>query len=95
MPTITGISIKRFPKSGMESAELSVLRAAEEVDNEKFQQTGIGFQLHPIITSVSTVTMWNTHQLSSSHALKQLEYERSGANPNDPLDILLTSLPGR
>ncbi|MEZ8241978.1 VSK-int, partial [Vibrio splendidus] len=43
MPTITGIAIKRFPKSNMEFAELSVLRAVEEVDNEKFQQTGIGY----------------------------------------------------
>lgn len=95
MPTITGISIKRFPKSGMEFAELSVLRAVEEVDNEKFQQTGIGFSTDiPYNKQALKIDVDYARQLIQSRAfVANREYELNfGANPNDPLDILVNKL---
>ncbi|CAH6967664.1 VSK-int [Vibrio chagasii] len=95
MPTITGISIKRFPKSGMEFAELSVLRAVEEVDNEKFQQTGIGFSTDiPYNKQALKIDVDYARQLIQTRAfVANREYELNfGANPNDPLDILVNKL---
>lgn len=95
MPTITGISIKRFPKSGMEFAELSVLRAVEEVDNEKFQQTGIGFSTDiPYNKQALKIDVKYARELIQTRAfVSNREYELNfGANPDDPLDILVTKL---
>ena len=95
MPTITGIAIKRFPKSNMEFAELSVLRAVEEVDNEKFQQTGIGYSTDiPYNKQALKIDVAYARQLIQSRAfVANRDYELSfGANPNDPLDILVTNL---
>ncbi|CAH6804220.1 VSK-int [Vibrio chagasii] len=95
MPTITGISIKRFPKSNMEFAELSVLRAVEEVDNEKFQQTGIGFSTDiPYNKQALKIDVDYARQLIQTRAfVANREYELNfGANPNDPLDILVNKL---
>ncbi|CAH7127109.1 VSK-int [Vibrio chagasii] len=95
MPTITGISIKRFPKSGMEFAELSVLRAVEEVDNEKFQQTGIGFSTDiPYNKQALKIDVEYARQLIQTRAfVANREYELNfGANPDDPLDILVNKL---
>lgn len=95
MPTITGIAIKRFPKSGMEFAELCVLRAVEEVDHEKFQQTGIGFSTDiPFNKQALKIDVDYARQLIQTRAfVANREYELSfGANPNDPLDILVNKL---
>ncbi|CAH6876505.1 DUF1293 family protein [Vibrio campbellii] len=95
MPTITGISIKRFPKSNMEFAELSVLRAVEEVDNEKFQQTGIGFSTDiPYNKQALKIDVEYARQLIQTRAfVANREYELNfGANPDDPLDILVNKL---
>ena len=95
MPTITGIAIKRFPKSNMEFAELSVLRAVEEVDNEKFQQTGIGYSTDiPYNKQALKIDVAYARQLIQSRAfVANRDYELSfGANPNDPLDILVNKL---
>ncbi|KDN30091.1 VSK-int [Vibrio fortis] len=95
MPTITGISIKRFPKSGMEFAELAVLRAVEEVDNEKFQQTGIGFSTDiPYNKQALKIDVNYARELIRTRAfVANREYELNfGANPDDPLDILVTKL---
>lgn len=95
MPTITGISIKRFPKSNMEFAELSVLRAVEEVDNEKFQQTGIGFSTDiPYNKQALKIDVNYARQLIQTRAfVPNREYELNlGSNPNDPLDILVNQL---
>ena len=85
MPTITGIAIKRFPKSNMEFAELSVLRAVEEVDNEKFQQTGIGYSTDiPYNKQALKIDVAYARQLIQSRAfVANRDYELSfGANPN-------------
>ncbi|GMM87077.1 DUF1293 family protein [Vibrio fortis] len=95
MPTITGISIKRFPKSNMEFAELSVLRAVEEVDNEKFQQTGIGFSTDiPYNKQALKIDVKYARQLIQTRAfVPNREYDLNlGSNPDDPLDILVNQL---
>ena len=95
MPTITGISIKRFPKSGMEFAELAVLRSVEEVDNEKFQQTGIGFSTDiPYNKQALKIDVNYARELIRTRAfVANREYELNlGASADDPLDILVTAL---
>lgn len=95
MPTITGISIKRFPKSGMEVAELSVLRGVEEVDVEKFQQTGIGYTTDiPYNKQPLKIDVSYARQLIQTRAfVPNREYELNlGASADDPLDILVKEL---
>ncbi|MGF1754501.1 DUF1293 family protein [Vibrio makurazakiensis] len=93
--TITGISIKRFPKSGMEFAELSVLRAVENVDAEKFQQSGIGFTTDiPYNKQPLKISIDYARQLIQSGAfVPNREYDLNfGASNDDPLDILVIKL---
>jgi len=95
MPTITGISIKRFPKSNMEVAELSVLRGVEEVDVEKFQQTGIGYTTDiPYNKQPLKIDVNYARKLIQTRAfVPNREYELNlGASADDPLDILVTAL---
>ncbi len=92
MPTITGGHIKRF-KSNMEFAELSVLRAVEEVDNEKFQQTGIGYSTDiPYNKQALKIDVAYARQLIQTRlSLLTVTTELSFAQSNDPLDILVTA----
>ncbi|NVJ62527.1 MAG: DUF1293 domain-containing protein [Gammaproteobacteria bacterium] len=93
--TITGIAIKRFPKSGQEMAELSVLRQVETVNHEKFEQYGIGFNTDiPFNKTALKVDVPYAKQLIESRAfVPNAEYELAfGANPDDPLEILVTEL---
>lgn len=93
--TITGIAVKRFPKSGQEMAELSVLRPVETVNVEKFEQYGIGFNTDiPFNKQALKVSVHYAKSLIETRAfVPNTEYELSfGSNPDDPLEILVTEL---
>ncbi|MFN1580654.1 DUF1293 family protein [Vibrio rotiferianus] len=95
MPTITAVVIKKFPKSGMEFAELSVLRAVEEVDVEKFQQRGIGLNTDiPFNKQPIRINLDYANQLITTKAfVPNREYElRFDVNIDDPLDIQVKEL---
>ena len=95
MATITGVVIKTFPKSGQKIAELCVLRPVEEVDVEKFKQTGIGFNTDiPYNKQALRVDIQYAQRLIDSRAfVPSREYElKFGSNPSDPLDILVTEI---
>lgn len=95
MVTITGISIKRFPKSNMEFAELSVLRGIEDVSVEKFEQIGIGFSTDiPFNKQPLKINLEYARTLIKGRVfVPNREYDLVlGANPNDPLEILVTEL---
>lgn len=95
MAIIVGIAIKRFPKSGMEIAELSVLRPVETVNAEKFEQYGAGFNTDiPYNKQPLRVNLAYAKKLIDSRAfVPNKDYELSfGSNPDDPLDILVNEL---
>ncbi len=95
MANITGIVIKGFPKSGMEIAELSVLRPVEEVNVEKFTQRGMGFNTDiPYNKQSLKVALPYAKKLIETRAfVPNREYEiKFGSNPDDPLDILVTEI---
>ncbi|PFG56155.1 uncharacterized protein DUF1293 [Vibrio sp. ES.051] len=90
MPVITAVVIKKFPKSGMEFAELSVLRTVEQVDVEKFKQRGIGLNTDiPYNKQPIRINLQYAEKLIDSKAfVPNREYEiRFGSNIDDPLDI--------
>ncbi|KHT38049.1 DUF1293 domain-containing protein [Vibrio sinaloensis] len=92
---ITGIAVKRFPKSGQEMAELSVLRQVETVNVEKFEQYGIGFNTDiPFNKQALKMDVGYAKKLIETRAfVPNSNYELSfGANPDDPLEILVTEL---
>lgn len=95
MAIITGIVVKRFPKSGQEMAELSVLRPVETVNVEKFEQYGLGlntdipFNKQPLKVRVDYAKLL----IDKRAFVPNTEYElKFGSNPDDPLEVLVTEL---
>ncbi|WP_194435004.1 DUF1293 domain-containing protein [Vibrio fluminensis] len=95
MAIITGIVVKRFPKSGQEMAELNVLRPVESVSVEKFEQYGLGlntdipFNKQPLKVSIDYAKLL----IETRAFVPNSEYElKFGSNPDDPLEVLVTEL---
>ncbi len=95
MAMITAVVIKKFPKSGMEIAELSVLRPVEQVDAEKFQQRGIGLNTDiPYNKQPIRINLAYANKLIESKAfVPNREYDiRFDVNIDDPLDVQAVEL---
>lgn len=95
MAIITGLLVKRFPKSNQEMAELNVLRPVETVNVEKFEQYGIGLNTDiPFNKQPLKVSIDYAKQLIATRAfVPNTEYElKFGSNPEDPLEVLVTEL---
>lgn len=95
MAIITAVVIKSFPKSGMEIAELSVLRAVETVDVEKFKQRGIGLNTDiPFNKQPIRVNLEYAKKLIDTRAfVPNKEYDlRFDVNIDDPLDVQVKEL---
>ncbi|RIZ55156.1 DUF1293 domain-containing protein [Vibrio sp. PID23_8] len=95
MAVITAVVIKCFPKSGMEIAELSVLRNVETVDVEKFKQYGIGLNTDiPFNKQPIRMNLDYAKKLIDTRAfVPNKEYDlRFDVNIDDPLDVQVKEL---